>query len=100
MQNPDAEPQTIEVSVRYYSIIVDQVGAREDRWIAPATAKLADLVAWIAGRHPAFAEYAQAADSHSGNPLRVFLNKKVIMNMEHPLADGDQVRLFPVISGG
>jgi len=89
-----------EVTVHFYSIMADLAGRREARWTLPAGARLGDLLARIAADHPALGDYARRPDPQAGSPLRVFVNGRLVLDMDAPLAGGDEVRLFPVISGG
>ncbi len=90
----------IEVTVRFYSIVADLVGKREDRLMVPAKLELGGLVTMIAERHPSFAGYAHRLDPEIGGPLRLILNGQLVLDMSRPLTGGDQVSLFPVIFGG
>ncbi len=90
----------IEIKVRYLSIVADLVGKREERLMMPANCDLNSLVALIGEQHPAFADYARRNDPAAGSALRIFRNGRQALDMAEPLADGDELWLFPVISGG
>jgi molybdopterin converting factor small subunit len=96
----NGERELIAIPLRYFSIVADLVGKREERITVPAGLDLGGLVAMIAKRHPSFADYARGLDSEPGGPLRLILNGQLVMDWSRPLADGDEVSLFPVISGG
>jgi molybdopterin converting factor small subunit len=96
----NGEREFIEITVRYFSIVADLVGKREDRLMVPAGLDLGGLVTMIAERHPPLADYAQSLDPEFGGPLRLILNGQLVLDWSRPLADGDKVSLFPVISGG
>ena len=49
---------------------------------------------------PALSRYASAGDRSSSNPFRLFRNERIVLNAGEPLADGDEIRVFPIISGG
>ncbi|HYD98207.1 MAG TPA: molybdopterin converting factor subunit 1 [Alphaproteobacteria bacterium] len=55
---------------------------------------VAGLVAWLRGRGPAYAE--ALADLAA---IRVAVNQDYV-DLDHPLAPGDEVALFPPVTGG
>jgi molybdopterin converting factor small subunit len=90
----------LELDVYFYSIVADLVGQRKATWVVPAGTRLGDLIEQIAEQHPPFREFARRTDVQAGSFLRLFRNGQMVTDMDDAVADGDEVRIFPVISGG
>ena len=97
---PDEARSGLRISVRFYNIVADQVGRRaEERWV-PDGSVIADLLRDLTAQHPALSRYADAGDRPSLNPFRLFRNGRIVLDGGEPLADGDEIRIFPIIAGG
>ena len=100
MQNAGSDEAQIQVTVRFYSIVADRVGKRETQRTLPAGKTMGDLIQNIGQEHPAFREFATPLDSQAGHPLRIVCNGRMVLDMNQQLVDGDDIRVFPIISGG
>jgi molybdopterin converting factor small subunit len=93
----------IAVSVRYYNIIRLRVGIeRETLRLAEGTSLRAALER-LAERHGSpLREILFAPDGSVAPHLVVFRNRKLVpQDGRHlPLADGDELMLFPAVAGG
>jgi molybdopterin converting factor subunit 1 len=81
----------MRIQVLYFATLRDRAGVRRETLELDEGATLADLKALVAERH---AGLAPALDSAVGAVNREFAEP------EHPLDDGDEVGLFPPVSGG
>jgi MoaD family protein len=93
----------ITVTMRYYNMLRLHAGLAEERVELPAGTEVGDAVRLLAERHGgAFAGMLMAADGEPASHLVVFVNEQLVVASEYvrPLADGDEVKLFPAISGG
>ena len=100
MSKADHTGSDLRICVRFYNIVADQVGRRaEERWVADGST-ITDLLRDLAAQHPALSRYASAGDRSSSNPFRLFRNGRIVLDTGEPLADGDDIRIFPIISGG
>ncbi len=87
----------VEVQVRYLSVARDRAGGRREETVTlPAGSRLADLARWLE------AERGLAPGTERG--LMATLNGRgwgqLPAGAQTPLADGDRVALFPLVSGG
>jgi molybdopterin converting factor small subunit len=97
---PDEARSGLRIRARYYNVVADQVGRRADeRWV-PDGSTIADLLRDLAAQHPALSRYAGADGRPSSKSFRLFRNGRIVLDAGEPLADGDQIRIFPIISGG
>jgi molybdopterin converting factor small subunit len=90
----------VVVSVRYYNIVADALGRREERRAVEAGTTVRDLLQALAAERPAFARLAVTAEGGIGGQMRPFRNGRAVIDMDEMLVDGDDLRLFPAISGG
>jgi len=97
---PDEVRSGLRIRVRFYNIVADQVGRRaEERWI-PEGSVIADLLRDLAAQHPALSRYVSEGDRPFPNPFRLFRNGRIVLDAGEPLANGDEIRIFPIIAGG
>lgn len=83
------------MKVLYFSWLREKVGTAEEDVAPPAEVRdVQSLVDWLKGRGPAFEE--ALADMAT---VRVAVNQTYVQ-MDHPVAAGDEVALFPPVTGG
>jgi molybdopterin synthase sulfur carrier subunit len=79
----------------YFAWLRHRIGLAEEQIEAPpAVRNVADLLAWLPTRGPGYA--AALADL---SVVRVAVNQDYV-GREHALAPGDEVALFPPVTGG
>lgn len=95
----------IHVSIRYYNIVADYLGRREEQRSLDEGTTVGVLLESLAAESKAFGRLALPALT-SGSPgsiggqVRLFRNGRAVIEPDQVLADGDELRLFPAISGG
>jgi molybdopterin synthase sulfur carrier subunit len=83
------------LTLLYFAWIRSRIGlAREQVALPPGITDVAGLIAWLRTRGPGFAE----ALTHSA-VVRVAINHTYVRT-DHPIAPGDEVALFPPVTGG
>ena len=92
---PGVGAPTVAVSVRYLSAVREQAGARRDDLTLPAGATLADAAAWIR---------RERGIAVPGPGLMGTLNghgwTQLAGGTATALNEGDEIALFPLLSGG
>ncbi len=93
----------IAVHVRYHNILRNRAGVDQETVTLPAGASIRAVLEHLADRHgPVLREtfFTPAGDIVSY--LVIFRNRQLVGPDEHrsPLADGDELLLFPAVSGG
>ena len=94
---------TIAVTARYFNMLRLHAGLASERLELPEGTEVAEAIRLLADRHgTGFAEMILSPSGELASHLVVFVNEKLV----HPggpvpaLGDGDEVKLFPAISGG
>ena len=81
--------------IRYFAWLKHRVGLAEEEVAPPPDeATIATLKAWLAERHPGFAEALA-----SPGVVRCALNQEYVPE-DAPLRPGDEVAFFPPVTGG
>lgn len=92
--------ETIRISATYYNIVADFLGRRHEDRVMPASTTLRDLLAALGGESAPFSTLAFTPKGKVSGYVRVFCNGQAVLDPNQILADGDEIRLFPSISGG
>jgi sulfur-carrier protein len=79
----------------YFAWLRTTIGIAEERVEPPAgVATVAALLEWLKGRGPRFADALK-----DGRVVRVAVNQEYVPP-DHPIRPGDEVALFPPVTGG
>ncbi len=79
----------------YFAHLRDKIGIAEERLDPPpGVADVAALIEWLKGRGPKF-----AAALANPKALRVAVNQTYV-GWQHPVTPGDEVAIFPPVTGG
>jgi molybdopterin converting factor small subunit len=100
VRNKDVAPSVLRLRVLFYNIIADHVEKRSEALCLPAGSKVSDLLEWLAAKYPAFERYVRDITMLSDSPLRLFRNGHIVLDAAECVANGDEIRIFPIISGG
>lgn len=85
----------MKVTLRYFARLREQIGRDVEQAELPDTvASVADLVRWLRGRGQPWSD-ALAAE----RAFRVAVNQDLAQG-DTPLAMGDEIALFPPVTGG
>lgn len=93
----------IEVSIRYYNMLRRSTGVDWEPVTLPQGASIRAALEYLAERHgPDLAQMLFAPGGSVASHLVIFRNRKLVPQDQHHLllADGDELMLFPAISGG
>ncbi len=98
-----AEVQLITIGVRYHNMLRHRAGVAWETIELPADIELQRALEHLAARHgPALGEMLFAPDGGISSHLVVFVNQELVPPAQRTitLSDGDELMLFPAISGG
>jgi molybdopterin converting factor small subunit len=90
----------MNISLRYYNLVADLLGRREELRAVPADTTLHELLDALSCENASLGRLLPVAAGDLGGRLRLFRNGRFVLDPDEPLADGDELRLFPAISGG
>jgi molybdopterin converting factor small subunit len=93
----------ITVHVRYHNILRQRTGLAGEELVLPSGTNLGDAIRHLADRHgPGLAAMLLAQGGEISSYLVVFLNGQLVVTDRQsiPLSSGDELKLFPSISGG
>jgi molybdopterin synthase sulfur carrier subunit len=83
------------VKILYFAWLRARIGCAEEELPLPSEIRdVAGLLDWLRARGPRFAEAL-----HDLSVVRVAVNQDYV-GREHPLRDGDEVAIFPPVTGG
>ena len=89
-----------EISIKYYNLAADFMGKKVEKRDLPDRATCLDLVVMLADENERFRKLALNSDGKIGNRLRIFRNGKITFKLDEELAQGDEIIIFPAVSGG
>ncbi len=93
----------ITVTVRYHNLLRRMTGVKEEKNTLPVVASLRDALEHLAQRHgPPLQEMLFEPDGGISLHLAIFCNRQLARHGQHdaPLADGEELMLFPAVAGG
>ncbi len=92
----------IVVRVRYFNVLADYAGAKHAAVRVPAGTSVRGLLQHLIAINPERFRRALATGDALNAYLRVFHNERLVARdaFDTPLADDDEVMLFPAIAGG
>jgi len=83
------------VKLLYFAWLRARVGCAEEEFaLPPEVCKVADLLDWLRSRGGGHAEALRDL-----RVVRVAVNQDYV-GLEHPVREGDEVALFPPVTGG
>ncbi len=81
--------------ILYFASLRDRIGRAEERVLLPPEVQtIRALLAWLQGREPVFAVLVE-----QGRTIRVAVNQEFAA-LDDPVAPGDEIALFPPVTGG
>lgn len=94
--------EEIEVTVKYYNVIKDAAGRKEERLRCPTGSTVLDLLRQVGRLYPAVGSILFLKDGSVSPYTRLFVNGKVVeaSQVGRLLASGDEIMLFPAVAGG
>lgn len=85
----------VQIRVRFYALIRDRIGVKEAQVEVPAQATVDEALRMVAARFPPFAEFLNGR-----RDLLLVARNREYATGDATLADGDELALFPPVSGG
>ena len=88
-------PRAVTVRIRYLSGLRDATGIRMEEVPFPAGTRLRDVSAWLAGKYGIACPGPSVMSTLNGRGW-----SQTTQALEAKLQEGDEIALFPLLSGG
>jgi molybdopterin converting factor small subunit len=93
---------SIEVTIQYHNILRRGAGLNEEQMRLPAESSVADALEQLTATRASLRSLLFTAEGDLASHVVVFRNRRLVMHHQFDvlLVDGDELKLFPAVSGG
>ena len=91
MSSADGKEDRVRVNVLFFASLVDIIGSRQLPMDVADGVRVADVLGRLESDYPRMKDY---------NPVLLTAVNDEYVDRSHPLADGDEIAIFPPVSGG
>ena len=85
----------MKVNILYFAKLRESVGIEAETLEINENSKVSDLLYFLQNREEKWSEYF----NDKKNILRVAINQKIV-GVDHFISDGDEIAIFPPVTGG
>ena len=85
----------MKVNILYFAKLREAIGVESETLEINDNSKVSDLLYFLQNREEKWSEYF----NDKKNLLRVAINQKIV-DSDHFISDGDEIAIFPPVTGG
>lgn len=85
----------MKVNILYFAKLREAIGVEAETLEINENSKVLDLLNFLKDRDEKWSEYF----NDKKNLLRVAINQKIV-DVDHSISDGDEIAIFPPVTGG
>lgn len=90
----------MRVIVKYYNLVADYLGRKVEELFLEENATCYSLIDMLSVENESFRRLVFTDEGSISHRVRIFRNGQLIVDMDSPLVDQDEIKIFPAVSGG
>jgi len=90
----------MRVIVKYYNLVADHFGRKAEELFLEDGATCYSLINMLSMENESFRRLVFTDEGAISHRVRIFRNGQMVVGLDVPLTDQDEIQIFPAVSGG
>lgn len=90
----------MRVIVKYYNLVADYLGRKVEELLLEDNATCYSLINMLSVENESFRRLVFTEVGTISHRVRIFRNGQMMVDLDSPLVDQDEIQIFPAVSGG